>query len=625
MHRTSDHIAHRAIFPVGILFCVAITTCLAADPNADQAGPQPLTIVTLGDSITKGVRGGVTSEQTFASLLQSQLQQHNISARVINLGIGGERTDQGLNRIDEVVELNPDVVTVMYGTNDSYIDQGKTNSRITVDEYRDNMTKIVTQLLRQGIEPVLMTEPRWADEAQPDGSGNNPNQSLEPFVVACRNVASDWRLGLIDHFAHWTESHQNGIPLSKWTTDSCHPNPDGHQQIAALMLPIMRQMLGPDLRTRTRLLSGLPVRIVCFGDSVTGVYYHTGSRRAYTDMLGIGLNQIAKGADIQMINAGISGHTTADALARIDNDVLRHRPDLVTVMFGLNDITRVPIDQYRENLRRIVQRCRENDSEVILATPNNVVDTPGRQTDKLVRYCDVVRAIARDMNVPLCDCYRRFEAARAESESDWRLWMSDEIHPNLAGHQQIAAALGQTISRSQVSFENVLAHEPALERTLSRLREQQPIRILAMPPFDELVAEPIRQSYPSAALSIESWPVDGMSLAQIEQQAKARVRTMKPDLVLLNVPRSAASDSDQSFQKSYAWIMNWSLDFGSPTWDVVVIHPQVCDPTTQSEDRDPLIRKLVKAQDLHLIDRQSGDQNEPKVILGNWFKQQLSK
>jgi len=34
------------------------------------------------------------------------------------------------------------------------------------------------------------------------------------------------------------------------------------------------------------------VRIVCFGDSLTGVYYHTGGRRAYSDMLGIALKKI---------------------------------------------------------------------------------------------------------------------------------------------------------------------------------------------------------------------------------------------------------------------------------------------------------------------------------------------
>jgi acyl-CoA thioesterase-1 len=57
---------------------------------------EPVKIITLGDSITKGVRSGVTAEQTFASLLQATLKQNQIDATVQNIGIGGERTDQAL-------------------------------------------------------------------------------------------------------------------------------------------------------------------------------------------------------------------------------------------------------------------------------------------------------------------------------------------------------------------------------------------------------------------------------------------------------------------------------------------------------------------------------------------------
>ncbi len=624
LHRF-DHRMTSTVCPVVFLLWAIGTTGSAADPISDPTNERPLKIVTLGDSITKGVRDGVTAEQTFSSRLQSQLRQSNIMTQIVNLGIGGERTDQALNRIDQVFELNPDLVTIMYGTNDSYIDPGKTASRISVDQYRENLVKIVALLLQRGIEPVLMTEPRWADAARADGSGNHPNESLEPFVVATRDVATQWRIHLIDHFAHWTKVRDSGIQLSDWTTDSCHPNPDGHQKMAELMLPAIRQTIGPELKTWTRMQAGQRVRIVCFGDSVTGVYYHTGSRRAYTDMLGIGLHQIAGPSEIQMINAGVSGHTTSDALLRIEKDVLQHRPDLVTVMFGLNDITRVPIDQYRENLRQMVLQCRETDSEVVLVTPNNVIDTPGRPTDKLIQYCDVVRAIASEMNVPLCDCYRRFDAARAVSPTDWRLWMSDEIHPNMAGHRQIAAALAQTITRTRVSLDQPFPGAPALQHTLSRLHETNTMRILAMPPLDVMVRDSILKSYPAAKLSVESWPVDGLSLAEIEQQAKDRVRQMKPDLVLISIPRDASCDSDQEFQKSYAWIMNWSLNFGAPTWDVVVVHPQVRQPTASSGSRDKVIRKLVMAQDLQLIDRQDENLDEASIVVDKWFQQQLAR
>ena len=96
--------------------------------------------------------------------------------------------------------------------------------------------------------------------------------------------------------------------------------------------------LGKQLRQKcagqkaARNLSGNePVRIVCFGDSVTGLYYHTGGRRSYTDLLKIALRRLCPRAEVTAINAGISGHTTRDALKRIDADVLAKEPTLVTV------------------------------------------------------------------------------------------------------------------------------------------------------------------------------------------------------------------------------------------------------------------------------------------------------
>src|SRR5437764_889189 len=95
--------------------------------RAQQNTGGTLRIITLGDSITKGVRPGVTAEQTFASLMQRQLRAQGIAVEVENVGIGGERTDMALQRLEkDVIAKKPDVVTIMYGTNDSYVDKDKT-------------------------------------------------------------------------------------------------------------------------------------------------------------------------------------------------------------------------------------------------------------------------------------------------------------------------------------------------------------------------------------------------------------------------------------------------------------------------------------------------------------------
>lgn len=614
------HYDSKGTLEVGRLFAESLLRI----EKSTQLERRHLTIVTLGDSITKGVRSGVTNDQTFASLIEQRLIADGRSVDVINVGIGGERTDQALQRFDRVLRHQPDIVTIMYGTNDSYIDKGKTTSRITVDAYRKNLNKIVTELLRRGIQPVLMTEPRWSDKAGKNGLGENPNVKLEPFVQACREVAAEWRVPLVDHFADWTAAHESGTDLHGWTTDGCHPNPNGHVKLAEAMLPVLNASIGSELTVRKKLLSGEPVKVVCFGDSVTGVYYHSGSRRAYTDMLGIALRRVSGNTNVEMINAGISGHTTVNALSRIDRDVLAHKPDLVTVMFGLNDMTRVSLDDYKANLKTIIEKCRGVGAEVVLATPNNVINTSSRPTDKLVKYCDVVREVAQEAGVTICDTYQQLSGVRAHDPFGWRLLMSDSIHPNMAGHKSIAERLAQAITGSKVSLANVPPLQPALQRTLARIKDNKPVRVLAMAPHDSMIESALKQTSDRIEVEVTSWSVDGLSLAQIEQDAKARVRAMKPDLVLIAVPDSATAESDERFTGSYAWIMNWSLNFGPPTWDCVVIHPSVTNSEAKPGPQDDLIRRLVAAQDLVLIDRKPGDTKEPGRLVKTWLTDALA-
>ena len=218
------------VFVAATVVLVVTLGASAADDRTESA--RPIHIVALGDSITKGARPGVTDKQTFAALMEAGLNGNGRSVRVTNVGIGGERTDQALKRLQNVLALRPDVVTIMYGTNDSYVDREKTASRLSRKQYRDNLVRLITELLRRGITPVLMTEPRWADDAQPNGVGEHPNVRLETYVVACREVAASWRVPLVDHFANWTEARKDGVTLRDWTTDGCHPNPVGHRVLA---------------------------------------------------------------------------------------------------------------------------------------------------------------------------------------------------------------------------------------------------------------------------------------------------------------------------------------------------------------------------------------------------------
>ena len=378
---------------------------------------------------------------------------------------------------------------------------------------------------------------------------------------------------------------------------------------------VLNEVVGPEALGPAKALlnSNKPSTIVCLGDSVTGVYYHTGGRRAYPEMLEIAIKKAMPTAEVTVINAGISGQTTADGLARLDRDVLSHRPDVVTISFGLNDMGRLSEEQYRTNLEALVTRCRAAQAAVVLCTPNSVLTTAARPIEKLKRYCDVVHAVAKSYQVPVCDQFAAGEALRAKDAWEFRCLLSDEIHPNMAGHKRMAEELCRTIVGVNASLRDVGPLLPALVRTRALVESAKPVKVLAMPPYDTLIAGVLTKQAPGAVVELTSWPTEGKSLLELEQAANRLVRTMKPDLVILAVPATATAGTDEEFFRSYSWIMNWSLSFGHQEWDCLVVHPSVANPEVAGLRAD-LIRQLIRSQDLPFIDRSVGDLTESSSL-----------
>jgi lysophospholipase L1-like esterase len=371
-----------------------------------------------------------------------------------------------------------------------------------------------------------------------------------------------------------------------------------------------------------KLNNGDPIKVVCFGDSVTGVYYHTGGRRAYTDILEQKLRSHFSANEIIAINAGVSGNTTVNALERMEQDVLAHSPDLVAVMFGLNDMTRVPRDEYRANLKTIVERCRAAGSDVVLCTPNNVVDTQDRPTEKLIQYVGVVRELAVELNLPLADCYSRFEEVRNESAQRWSFLMSDEIHPNMFGHREIAHTIDTAIVGREMINRDSPAPQPAIPHTLELIHSKQPVEVLVMPPYDTMIGKLLREVAPESALTITPWDVAGKSMAEIEDSAKA-IRDNPPDWVFIAVPLDAEAGDFDAFKRHFTWTMNYALSFGLQEWDVVAVPPSFIAPVEgAAKERDGWARSLIRAQDFELIEG-GGSPEAAEVALRAWLAKEL--
>lgn len=368
------------------------------------------------------------------------------------------------------------------------------------------------------------------------------------------------------------------------------------------------------------------VRIVAFGDSITGVYYHTGGRRAWCDMLGIALKRIYPKAKLKMINAGISGHTSAMGLARIQRDVLAYKPQLVAVMFGMNDVPGTPAAQFRDNLVEIVERCRDIGAEVVLMTPNSIYpEDPRRPVNRLAEFAHIVRDVGAELNVPVADCYKAYEDVRARNPRAWMLLMSETIHPNMNGHKLFAEEVACVISGRRVSLNDVPPPTPAIPKTLKLLAEGQTAKVIATEPYDKMIGDALRALNPKARVEVTPWPLPHRSLDNVLEFAE-KIRGMQPDLVIVALPATVRARTEEQFIRKYSWVLAVSLSFGVQEWDVFGILPSVLTPqlTPSQRSREQLMAEIIRAYDLSAVTRPPGDEASAGEILTRWLRSQAA-
>ena len=169
--------------------------------------------------------------------------------------------------------------------------------------------------------------------------------------------------------------------------------------------------------------------IAALGDSLTAGL-GVSPEEAYPAVLEARLRR--EGFEYRVINAGVSGDTSAGGLRRIDW-VLKLRPDVVIVALGANDGLRGQApDVLRDNLTRIIERARAAGVRVLLAG----MRLPPNYGDDYVRaFAGVYPAVARATGVPLAPFLLDGVAG------DARLNQPDGIHPTVEGQRVIAERL----------------------------------------------------------------------------------------------------------------------------------------------------------------------------------------
>lgn len=175
-------------------------------------------------------------------------------------------------------------------------------------------------------------------------------------------------------------------------------------------------------------------------------------------------------AQLNIINAGISGDNAPNALTRLDRDLLSYYPDLTVVCFGLNDMFfgMEKLTNYRNALLGISQRLLDAGSEVILMTPpmaaayrHPLVPESFRETaetyakiysDGTVHaYMQTIREVASEKCVALCDCFTKWERMYNAGVDTTRLLCNLLNHPVRELHPLIAHSLLDVIFESGIA------------------------------------------------------------------------------------------------------------------------------------------------------------------------------
>ena len=191
-------------------------------------------------------------------------------------------------------------------------------------------------------------------------------------------------------------------------------------------------------------------KIVMIGDSITDA-----GRRDIEPPYGVGYMTLVRSfvtalhpeLGLRWENRGIGGDTVRNLDARWTADVVDERPDVLTVMIGINDVWRafgdkpheaVPEDEYRATLTRLIRAAQDSaDPDLYVGSPYMI---EADRSDPMRAAMDargaIAREVAADVGATFIDVQAAFDRVLTCSESGD--WADDRIHPNQPGHAVIA-------------------------------------------------------------------------------------------------------------------------------------------------------------------------------------------
>lgn len=154
----------------------------------------------------------------------------------------------------------------------------------------------------------------------------------------------------------------------------------------------------------------------------------------------------------QIVNRGVSGDRIVDLYARIKRDVWDEKPDVLTIMIGINDVWHdvgerpngVELPRFEKFYRMIIEETKERlpGVKIILMRPAYIhgaaMDPIFEHMRKEKEYAAVTEKIAKEYGLPLVDLQKKFD--ESEKKAGPVYFMYDGVHPAVGGAKLIADA-----------------------------------------------------------------------------------------------------------------------------------------------------------------------------------------
>jgi lysophospholipase L1-like esterase len=148
--------------------------------------------------------------------------------------------------------------------------------------------------------------------------------------------------------------------------------------------------------------------------------------------------------DATFLNRGVSGNTVLDLAKRWPKDTLELKPDVLSVMIGVNDSNKgISPEVFEKTYDELLTAARKANPKLRLvlcepflgATGAAIDKSPGRR-ERLALLVPAVRRLAAKHAATLVDFQKVFDDAQRRAPSSYWIW--DGVHPTTAGHQLMA-------------------------------------------------------------------------------------------------------------------------------------------------------------------------------------------